>query len=245
MSFASFLYCYHHARQRAITNRNIRRAFEGCGLIPEDPERVLRKVREDKEEREKRQAEQQARSLGHLDPYNLPATPRNIKTLDEIMIAGRDPNATSRQLLALLTLAVRAAHTALTEQNLLRQELENLRTRQKPPEALSITDTPGANRRSRKREFAEHLTTEAYLQQESEIRRQQEEEVANKQLRADEAERRRREKAVEEEEKRKRSEELRMARELKKKQDAEARELKKQRDADAKELKRQQESIDR
>ncbi|RPA71171.1 DDE-domain-containing protein, partial [Ascobolus immersus RN42] len=47
MSFASFLLCYHRARETAITNRNVQKAFEATGLLPLNPRVVLdsRKVR--------------------------------------------------------------------------------------------------------------------------------------------------------------------------------------------------------
>lgn len=169
MSFSAFLLLYHRARETAITNRNVQRAFEATGLVPLNPRVVLdsRKVRtEVKEEIAQQEAIEAAEYhlMKPLDPFNLPATPRSNTALEAIRQIGKFQASTTEtgpaatriaQLNALLETALKSAQTAMAESRFYKGELDALRQEQKPPQAL-------ISKRSRK--YAEELTTEKILE---------------------------------------------------------------------------------
>lgn len=215
MSFAAFLLLYHQARNSAITNHNIQKAFEATGLIPINPRIVLdsRKVRQDAQQQAEIQLAIETADfhpMKPLDPQNLPATPRANDTLEKIRQIGRHHatqahvkeeklslSETVVQLSALLETAVKSAQTAMAEAQLYKDELEVLRNREKPMQA------PVISKRSRK--WAEEITTEKVLEDRRQDLASLAQEQEAKLLRAEEKRQNALKRAEEEEAKRQRA----------------------------------------
>lgn len=212
MSLAAFFLLYHQAREETISNKLVASAFRGTGLIPIDSEQVLRKL----PSAPPLSISQPSLSdpSQAINPFQPPATPRNDRTVGNLLLAARNPlNGTHRQLQTLIQTAVKGAQAAIADRDMLMEELKQLRIANlnKPEEAEDV----------RMRRYGEELTADDVVRMRREGLEQKQREQAAKEERRIERERRAEERKIEEIEK----EQRRIAREAERARKAEEKRL--------------------